>query len=108
IFTYEEKRGPIQGKVITFVGDAACNVPISWIFAAARLGFELRLAAPKKYQPAQSLLERAGGQIKVTENLFEAARGADLLYTDVWISMGKESESTERIRDLSGYQINEE
>ena len=47
IFTFQEKRGPIRGKVVTFVGDAACNVPISWIFAAAKLGFELRLAAPK-------------------------------------------------------------
>ena len=47
IFTFQEKRGPIQGKVVTFIGDAACNVPVSWIFAAAKLGFELRLAAPK-------------------------------------------------------------
>src|SRR5689334_4862349 len=48
IFTYEERRGPIEGKIVTFVGDAACNVPASWIYAAAKLGFELRLAAPKK------------------------------------------------------------
>jgi ornithine carbamoyltransferase len=107
IFTFQEKRGPIRGKVVTFVGDAACNVPISWIFAAAKLGFELRLAAPKKYQPAKALLEAAGGKILVTEDVTAAAKGADMLYTDVWISMGKESESAERIRELSGYQINE-
>lgn len=107
IFTFQEKRGPIRGKVVTFVGDAACNVPISWIFAAAKLGFELRLAAPKKYQPAKALLEAAGGKIVVTEDVAAAAKGADMLYTDVWISMGKESESAERIRELSGYQINE-
>jgi ornithine carbamoyltransferase len=107
IFTFQEKRGPIRGKVVTFVGDAACNVPISWIFAAAKLGFELRLAAPKKYQPAKALLEAAGGKILVTEDVASAAKGADMLYTDVWISMGKESESAERIRELSGYQINE-
>jgi len=107
IFTFEEKRGPIQGKVVTFIGDAACNVPISWIFAAGKLGFELRLAAPKKYQPAKSIVEAAGGRVVVTEDLKEAVRGADALYSDVWVSMGKEAESAERIKELQGYQINE-
>jgi ornithine carbamoyltransferase len=107
IFTYEEKRGSIAGKVVTFVGDAACNVPASWIFAAAKLGFELRLAAPKKFQPAKSLVDSAGGKVVVTEDLLQAASGADLLYTDVWVSMGKESEAAERIKELSGYQIND-
>jgi ornithine carbamoyltransferase len=106
IFTYQEKRGPIAGKKVVFVGDGACNVPISWIFAAAKLGFELRIAAPKKFQPAPELLRRAGGKIICTEDLHDAARGADLLYTDVWVSMGKESESADRIRELAGYQIN--
>ena len=107
IFTYEEKRGPIDGKVVTFIGDAACNVPASWIFAAGKLGFELRLAAPKKFQPSKSLLQSAGGKIVVTEDLLQASSGADLLYTDVWVSMGKESEAAERLKELSGYQINE-
>lgn len=107
IFTYEEKHGPIQGKIVTFVGDGACNVPISWIFAAAKLGFELRIAAPKNYQPAAEILKRAGGKIVVTDDLKGAASGADLLYTDVWISMGKEAESAQRIAELSGYQIND-
>ena len=108
VFTYEEKRGSIKGKVVTFVGDAACNVPISWIFAAARLGFQLRLAAPKAYQPSAEILRRAGGDVICTEDLREAARGCDLLYTDVWVSMGKEAEAAQRIKDLSGYQINDE
>ncbi len=107
IFTYEEKRGPIEGKVVTFVGDAACNVPASWIFAAAKLGFELRLAAPKKFQPAQALVKAAGGKVSVTEDLLQAASGADLLYTDVWVSMGKESEAAERLKELGDYQIDE-
>ena len=106
IFTFEEKRGPLAGKVVTFVGDGACNMPASWIFAAAKLGFELRIAAPKNYQPSPELLKRAGGNIVVTADLKAAATGADLLYTDVWISMGKEAESAERIRELAGYQIN--
>ncbi len=128
IFTYEEKRGPIRGKIVTFIGDGACNVPASWIFAAARRGFELRIAAPKAYQPGEVLLHRAGashfhvsdagpvmvrhfdfsggGKVICTGDLRAAATGADLLYTDVWVSMGKEAESAQRIKDLSGYQIN--
>ena len=108
IFTYEERLGPIQGKVVTFVGDGACNVPRSWIFAAAKLGFELRIAAPKAYQPPADILTRAGGKIVCTEDLKAAATGADVLYTDVWVSMGKESESAERLRALSGYKIDED
>jgi ornithine carbamoyltransferase len=107
IFTFRELRGPISGKVVTFVGDGACNVPQSWIFAAAKLGFELRIAAPKKFQPTAEILKRAGGKIICTEDLKAAAKGADLLYTDVWVSMGKESESAERLKVLSGYQINQ-
>jgi ornithine carbamoyltransferase len=108
IFTYEEKRGPIAGKIVTFVGDGACNVPASWIFAAAKLGFELRIAAPKAFQPSAEFLARAGGNVICTEDLKAAAAGADLLYTDVWVSMGKEAEAAERIRVLGGYQINAE
>src|ERR1043165_8317497 len=79
IFTFQEKRGSIQGKVVTFVGDGACNVPISWIFAAAKLGFELRIAAPKEFQPSADVLQRAAGaKIVCTDDLREAARGADL------------------------------
>jgi ornithine carbamoyltransferase len=107
IFTYQEKRGPIAGKRVVFIGDGACNVPASWIFAAAKLGFELRIAAPKRFQPSVELLRRAGGKIIVTEDVRGAAKGADLLYTDVWVSMGKEAESADRLQELEGYQINE-
>ncbi|MFO1496881.1 MAG: ornithine carbamoyltransferase [Verrucomicrobiota bacterium] len=106
IFTFEEKRGPIRGKVVTFVGDGACNVPASWAFAAGKLGFELRIAAPARYQPAADLLRRAGGKIICSEDVMAMARGADLLYTDVWVSMGKESEAADRLQELQGYQIN--
>jgi ornithine carbamoyltransferase len=107
IFTFQEKRGPIRGRVVAFIGDGACNVPLSWIFAAAKLEFELRIAAPKKYQPGAELLRRAGGSVVCTEDVQAAARGADLLYTDVWVSMGKEAEAQDRLRDLAGYQINQ-
>lgn len=106
IFTFQEKRGSIRGKTVTFLGDGACNVTHSWIFAAAKLGFELRIAAPKAFQPSPVLLKRAGGKITVTEDIQAAAAGADLLYTDVWVSMGKEAEAAERLRALGQYQIN--
>lgn len=106
ILTFTEKRGPMAGKVVAFLGDGACNVAASWIWAAAKLGFELRLAAPRAYQPAEDLLRRAGGNIHCTEDPAAAAAGADLLYTDVWVSMGKEAEATERLRLLQGYQLN--
>jgi ornithine carbamoyltransferase len=107
IFTFEEKRGSIRDRIVTFVGDGACNVATSWIYAAAKLGFELRIAAPKAFQPAPALLQRAGGRVVCFEDTAAAAKGADVLYTDVWVSMGKEAESGERIRQLASYQINE-
>ncbi len=106
IFTFQEKRGSIAGKIVTFIGDGACNMANSWIFAAAKLGFELRIAAPKNFQPSPEILKRAGGKIIVTDDLNSAAKNSDVLYTDVWISMGKESQTAERIKELSGYQIN--
>jgi ornithine carbamoyltransferase len=106
IFTVQEKCGSIQGKLVAFVGDGACNVVTSWIFAAAKLGFELRVAAPKAFQPSAELLKRAGGRVICTEDPRAAAEGADVLYTDVWISMGKEAESEQRLRLLQGYQVN--
>ena len=108
IFTFQELRGSIAGKIVTFVGDGACNVPQSWIFAAAKLGFELRIAAPKAFQPSADVLKRAGGRVTCTEDIRAAAAGSDLLYTDVWVSMGKEAESADRLKALAGYQLNAE
>jgi len=107
IFTIQEKRGPVAGKVVTFIGDGVCNVANSWIFAAAKLGFELRIAAPKAFQPKPVLLKRAGGKTICTEDIRAAVQDADVLYTDVWVSMGKEAESADRVRVLADYQINQ-
>jgi len=106
LFTFQEKRGPIAGRTVAFIGDGACNMAQSWIFAAAKLDFNLRIAAPKRYQPAPAVIQRAGGRVMVTEDFRAAAAGSDLLYTDVWISMGKEADSAQRLQDLKGYQIN--
>jgi ornithine carbamoyltransferase len=106
IFTFGEKRGSIAGRLVTFVGDGACNVANSWVFAAAKLNFELRIASPARFRPDAELLRRAGGKVTCTDDVKAAAAGADLLYTDVWVSMGKESESVERVEQMRGYQIN--
>ena len=108
IFTFEEARGPIQGKVITYVGDGACNVPLSWVHAAAALDFELRIAAPKEFQPNNETLVKAKGNISCTEDIKSAVDGTDMVYTDVWVSMGMESEEEERLNKLADYQINGE
>ncbi|MBE2203814.1 MAG: ornithine carbamoyltransferase [Chthoniobacterales bacterium] len=108
LFTIIESRGSLEGLCLAFIGDGDCNVARSWIWAAAVLGFELRIAAPPEFQPARSLLEKAGGRILVTPDLRVAAEGASVLYTDVWVSMGKEQESANRIAQLQGYQINGE
>jgi ornithine carbamoyltransferase len=107
IFTIQEKLGAIRGKVVAFIGDGACNVPTSWVWAAAKLDFQLRIAAPPAFQPKPELLRRAGGQVVCVEQPQAAAEGADVLYTDVWVSMGKEAEAEERMRALAGYQINQ-
>ena len=67
LFTIRESRGSLDGLKVAFIGDGDCNVSRSWIWAAARLGFELVIAAPKKYQPCPELLARAGGSIHVTD-----------------------------------------
>jgi ornithine carbamoyltransferase len=104
--TIREKLGAIEGKIVTFIGDGACNVPVSLAWAASRLGFELRIAAPVAYQPDAALLARLGRHVTVTTDVTAAATGADVLYTDVWVSMGKEDEADFRIAQLGGYQIN--
>jgi ornithine carbamoyltransferase len=108
LFSIRETRGSLDGLRVAFIGDGDCNVARSWIWAAARCGFELVIAAPPKFQPPAELLERAGGKIRLTSDPVEAAAGAHVLYTDVWVSMGKEEEAAYRIAQFQGYQINSE
>jgi ornithine carbamoyltransferase len=106
LFTVWEKFGTLKGKKAVFFGDGACNVCNSWLFGAAKMGMEMWVAAPKQFQPRVSWVKRAGGNIHVTENVEEAAKNADVLYTDVWVSMGKEAEAAERLKTLAPYQLN--
>ena len=115
LFTISEKVGArhavplrsLHGLKVVFFGDGACNVSNSWLFAAAKLGMELWIAAPQGFQPSTALVKRAGGDICVTEDAIAAASDADVLYTDTWVSMGKEGEAAERLKQFAPYQINE-
>jgi ornithine carbamoyltransferase len=104
--TIQERLGTFEKKVVTFIGDGACNVPRSWMWAAARLDFQLRIVAPEQFQPDPQLVAACGPRVSVTDDLAAAAEGADVLYTDVWVSMGKESEEAFRLAQLAQYQIN--
>ena len=105
--TIQERLGSFEKKVVTFVGDGACNVPRSWMWAAAKLDFELRIAAPAPFQPDPALVAACGPRVHVTDDLSAAAEGADVLYTDVWVSMGKEEEAAYRLAQLGSYTIDE-
>ncbi len=110
LFTIIEKKGSYDGKKITYIGDGN-NMANSWIEAASILPFQLNLACPEGYDPDARILEenrKAGkGNVKLYRDPFEAAKDADVLYTDVWTSMGQEAESLERIKVFKNYQINE-
>lgn len=106
--TVEEKLGTWRKKRVVFLGDADCNVARSWMWAAARLDFDLVLSGPQGYLPPDSLLEQiseAGGRVTCETDARAAVEGADVLYTDVWVSMGKEAEGADRIAALQGHQI---
>jgi len=107
MFTIIEKRRKIKDTVIAYIGDGVSNTARSWLFAAGKMDFELRIASHKKYLPKKKLLETAGGRVSVTDDVATAAKGADVLYTDIWVSMGKEAEEARREAELGPYWINE-
>ncbi len=106
LLTVREAIGGWDGKIITWVGDGN-NMANSWINAAGSLGFELRLACPAGYQPDAGILERNRKQAKVTltADPKEAVRGAHVVNTDVWASMGQEEEQEQRARAFKGYMV---
>jgi ornithine carbamoyltransferase len=108
LFTISERR-ELQDVKVCFVGDGDCNVARSWAWAAEHLGFELRIAAPAKYGLSEAVRAKLKSpKIILTESPEEAAGQADVLYTDVWVSMGKETEVQERLAAFTPYQINEQ
>jgi ornithine carbamoyltransferase len=107
IQTFVEHRGSIKGKQVTWVGDGN-NMCQSYINAAIQFDFKLKIACPEGFDPRADLVEAAGDRVEIIRDPAEAAKGSDLLVTDVWASMGQEEEKAERRRKLAGYQINAE
>ena len=110
LMTVIEHKGNYRDLKYCWIGDGN-NMANSWINAATVFGFELRVATPAGYEPDTMVKERAaeaGANIIYTNDPVMAARGADVLNTDVWASMGQEAEQKERQRDFAGYQINME
>ncbi len=108
IMTYEEHRGAIEGRKVAWSGDGN-NVVASWLHAAARLGFEMRIASPKELQPRGELIDwarDAGARVVLTDDPNEAATGADLVVTDTWVSMGDKDAGT-RHNLLAPYRVDE-
>lgn len=105
IQTYVEHRGSIQGKTVAWVGDGN-NVCHSWINASIILDFKLNIACPEGYEPNALLVTEAGDRVTLTRNPMEAVTGAQLVITDVYTSMGQESETQTRLEHFSGFQVN--
>ncbi|MGF7211888.1 ornithine carbamoyltransferase [Skermanella aerolata] len=106
VLTFEEHRGPIAGKVVAWSGDGN-NVAASWIHAAVRFGFELRLACPEGLKPPPGLIDWAagqGGKVSVTGDSQAAVAGADCVVTDTWVSMNQEDGET-RHNLLAPYRV---
>lgn len=108
LLTMRERLRKWQSARICFLGDGDSNMARSWIWAAARLGLELVIAAPPGFQPPEALVKAAGGALRVEADPRKAVEGCDVLYTDVWVSMGKEEEAGDRLKKLAPYQINRE
>ncbi len=107
-FTLLEKRGRLDGLRVAFIGDSN-NVANSWMEAAAKFGFTFVLACPPGYEPHEATFGSAraeGAKVEVTHDAAAAAAGADVLYTDVWTSMGQENEAEQRKHDFAAYQVN--
>lgn len=114
LLTIEEQFGSLAGRKLTYMGDARYNMGNSLMIACAKMGMHFTACAPKAYFPNETLVKEcegyakaSGGSITLTEDVKEGTKDADVLYTDVWVSMGEPDEVwEERIRALSPYQIN--
>jgi len=114
LFTVYEKKGRLEGLKLAYVGDGN-NVAHSLLYGCSKMGMNITLGCPKGYEPdpkvvsqAKEEAKRTGCEVKVVQDPKEAVKGADVIYTDVWASMGKEKEREERVKILKPYQVNPE
>jgi len=110
----EDAKGSLEGLKLAWVGDGN-NVCHSLMLASATVGMNMSIATPPNYQPraeiaqrANELAQKSGSKIWFTDDPTEAVEGADVLYTDVWVSMGQDKEQAQRLMDFEGFQVNEE
>ena len=114
LLTIQEHFGTFTGKKLTYIGDAN-NMSNSLMIGAAKVGMDITIACPPAYAPKPEMIELAksiavhtGSNIHVTADVVEAVTGSDVIYTDVWASMGQEAEALERIQHFQGFQVNEQ
>ncbi len=107
IQTYIEHRGSVQGKTVAWIGDGN-NMCQSYINAAQQFDFKLNIATPEGFEPSQFLVDEAADRVTLMRDPKEAVRGADLVATDVWASMGQEDEQEQRLRKFRDYQVSRE
>ncbi|MBI1973830.1 ornithine carbamoyltransferase [Candidatus Micrarchaeota archaeon] len=112
---WERWDGKLDGRKIGFVGDGGDNVLVSLLHVCSKLGVGVSVGCPKEYSPSRQVLaearanaDKSKAKIDVFSSPVEAAQGADAVYTDVWVSMGQESEREERLKTLSAFQVNEQ
>jgi ornithine carbamoyltransferase len=105
VMTYEEHRGPIAGRTLAWIGDGN-NVCASFIHAAAKFDFRLVVACPEAYRPNPQDLARAPGHVEVTSDMWAAARGADCVIADGWVSMG-DADHEARVGAFAPYQVDD-
>lgn len=113
LLTIKEKKGKLAGLKMTYIGDGN-NMAHSLLIGGAKMGMHVVIASPKGYKPDAKVVQLAeqdalanGGKIEIMEDYKAAASGADVIYTDVWASMGMEAEQAQRIKDFQGYQVNQ-
>ena len=114
LLTIREKKGDFRGLKLSYIGDGN-NVAHSLLFACARMGCDISVAAPQGYQPREDIVKLAkedakktGAKIEITSNPSAAVKDADIVYTDVWASMGQEAEQEERKKIFKNFQVNSE
>ncbi len=113
LLTVQEKKGSLKGLKLTYIGDGN-NMAHSLLYGCAKVGMDVSIAAPEGYMPdeavvaaAQADAQKTGSKIVITKDPEEAVAGADVIYTDVWASMGQEEEAKERMKIFAPYQVNE-
>lgn len=112
LMTIKEHIGQYKGKKLAYIGDGN-NMAHSLLYGCTKVGMDVAIASPQGYKPDETVVKNAlaeaavsGSVVTITDDVHEAAKGADVLYTDVWTSMGEEAEREQRLKDLAGYQIN--